>query len=403
MGHMRYEDTKPYEDWFWEKNKIDLVHSHVDKVEFKSKILLCSDGSEINYDKLIIATGSKSNKFGWPGQDLNAVAGLYSYQDLQNMENYSNGLKRAVVVGGGLIGLEMAEMFHSRHIPVTMIVREDNYWDNVMPKEEAIMISNHIIEHGIDLRLKSNLQEIIDDGNGRACGIIIKETGERIDCGYVGLTAGVSPSVDFLKDSALEVNRGIKVDQYLQTNISDVYAIGDCSEHTDPVDGRRPIEAVWYTGRIMGETVAHTISGEKMKYNPGIWFNSAKFLDIEYQVYGDIPREPYDGVESLFWMHEDGKKSVRINFDSDSKAVLGFNLMGIRYRHEVCEKWLADKTHIEEVLPQLALANFDPEFYDSYEEEIINLYNQKYEKSISLQSKRGLDSVISFLKSKIRA
>jgi len=403
MGHMRYEDTKPYEDWFWKKNRIDLIEAHVNLVDYKDNKLIFSNGDELKYDKLIIATGSKSNKFGWPGQDLQAVAGLYSYQDLQLMEKYSKELKRAVIVGGGLIGLEMAEMFHSRHIPVSMIVREQNYWDNIMPIEEAKMISRHIVEHGIDLKLESNLQEIIDDGSGRACGVIVKETGENIDCGYVGLTAGVSPNVDFLKGGDLKIQRGVVVNEYLETNIDDVYAIGDCSEHNNPREGRRPIEAVWYTGRMMGETVATTICKKKTIYDPGIWFNSAKFLDIEYQVYGDIPRILPEHLSTLYWESEDGKKSVRINYVKETKTVTGFNLMGIRYRHEICEKWLEGKTHIEEVLPNLSLANFDPEFVKQYESEIIRKYNGQNNTKLSLNSKRSLGAALSFLRNKLRA
>ena len=108
-------------------------------------------------------------------------------------------------------------------------------------------------------------------------------------------------------------------------------------------------------------------------------------------------------MESLYWEHEDGRKAIRINFDSDSKAVLGFNLMGIRYRHEVCEKWLKEGIHIEEMLPLLSLANFDPEFYDCHEDQVIQLYNSKYGRDIQLKSSRGLSGVLSYLKKKIRA
>ena len=286
MGHMRTEDTQPYEDWFWKKNRIDLVKDHVTNVDYNNKSLTLKSGSKMQYDKLVYALGSKSNRFGWPGQDLDGVGSLYHMQDLDIMEKYSKGLKRAVIVGGGLIGIEMAEMFHSRHIPVTMLVRESNYWSNILPEEEATMVSEHIKKNHIDLRLGVNLGEIVDDGSGKAKAVIIKETGEEIPCGYVGLTAGVSPNIGWLKDTELELGRGIKVDNHLQTNIPDVYAIGDCAELREPRPGRRPIEAIWYTGRMMGETVAYNICGQSISYDPGIWFNSAKFIDIEYQVYG---------------------------------------------------------------------------------------------------------------------
>ena len=398
MGHMRYEDTKPYEDWFWEKNRIDLLFEHVEAIDFESKSLGMASGKSLDYDKLVLAVGSKSNKFGWPGQDLKAVRGLYNLQDLAEMEKYSQGLNRAVIVGGGLIGIEMAEMFHSRNIPVTMLVREPLYWNNVLPKEESQIISRHIKEHHIDLRLGVNLQEILDDGNGRVGGVIIKETGEKIDCGFVGLTPGVSPNIDFLRDTALEVGRGIKVNEFMETNIPEVYAIGDCAERIEPVPGRRGIEAVWYTGRMMGETVAYNICGRRIPYDPGTWFNSAKFIDIEYQVYGTVPNRPQDDQHSLFWEHPGGRMSIRIVYDRTTLSVLGFNLLGVRYRHEVCEKWIKEGAHIEMVLENLPLANFDPEFYQEFEDDIINHYNQQTGSNLQRKQKRSLTRVLRFLK-----
>lgn len=398
MGHMREVDTQPYEPWFWEKNRIDLKEDHVTEINFKSKSIKCKSGDELHYDKLVLALGSKSNKFGWPGQDLNAVGGLYHLQDLHNMEKYSKGLKRAVIVGGGLIGLEMAEMFHSRKIPVTMIVREESYWNNALPAEESQMVGRHILHHGIDLRLNCNLGEIVDDGTGTAKAATIKESGEIIECGYVGLTAGVSPNISWLKETDLETNRGIIVNKYLQTNIPDVYAVGDCAEIKEPHKGRRGIEAIWYTGRMMGETVAYNISGKSIAYDPGIWFNSAKFLDIEYQVYGEMPAKPAEHHNNIYWEHVDGEKSIRIVYDKNSEEVLGFNLMGIRFRHEVCEKWIKEKTHIDSVLQNLSLANFDPEFCKQYEGELVNQYNQQTGKNLVLKKKRKLDQVLSFLK-----
>lgn len=398
MGHMTLENTQPYEDWFWEKNRIDLLQDHVNSIDFNNKTLSLKAGGNFGYDKLILALGSKSNKFGWPGQDLNKVGGLYHLQDLVQMEKHSKGLKRAVICGGGLIGIEMAEMFHSRHIDVTMLVREGNYWDNVLPSEEATMISNHIKSRHIDLRLGVNLGEIVDDGSGNACAVIVKESGERIDCGYVGLTAGVSPNVGWLKETELNVNRGIVVDEYLQTNIPDVYAIGDCSEHSNPRPGRRPIEAIWYTGRMMGETVAYNISGKQVAYDPGIWFNSAKFIDIEYQVYGDVLARPPENHASIIWQDNTAEKSVRIVYDKNDHTIVGFNLFGVRYRHEVCEKWLAEKTPVEEVLQNLELAHFDPEFYKSYADDVIGTYNKATGKSLKLKKMSGLNKVLKFLR-----
>ncbi len=397
MGHMTFEHIKPYEDWFWDKNRIERVHAWVDRVDFSGKQVILYDGHKIGYDKLIIATGSKPNKFGWPGQELDGVHGLYSLQDLEALERHSESTTQAVIVGGGLIGLELAEMLQTRGIPFTFLVRESSFWNIVLPPQESAMVTRHIRAHGVDLRLETELKEIWGDREGR-CKMVLTSKGEKIACQYVGLTAGVSPNVDFLRFSGLEIDKGILVDDYLQTNIADVYAIGDCAQVRQPQPGRRPIEAVWYTGRIMGETVAHTLCSQPTPYRPGIWFNSAKFFDIEYQVYGTVLPQPPPHHASLYWEHPDGQHSLRIVYDRRTGSVLGFNLMGIRYRHEVCDKWLREGTHVEDVLQDLPLANFDPEYFPQYEAALVAAYNERQGTKLKLRKRRRLDLVIDFLK-----
>ncbi|MDP5171166.1 MAG: FAD-dependent oxidoreductase, partial [Bacteroidia bacterium] len=251
MGHMEFEHTKPYEDWFWKKNRITLLRKYVTGINGEAKTIALAEGGELKYDKLVLATGSRSNRYGWPGQDLAGVQGMVSYQDLMSMEQYARDTKRAVVVGGGLIGIEMAEMFHARHIPVTFLVRENSFWNAVMPPEESAMINREIRRNGIDLRLGAELKEILPDDNGRVRAVVTKE-GEEIACEFVGLTAGVSPNISLAKGTEIEVGRGFLVNEYLETSVKDIFAIGDCAELRNPAANRRAIEAVWYTGKLMG-------------------------------------------------------------------------------------------------------------------------------------------------------
>ncbi|WP_242116910.1 NAD(P)/FAD-dependent oxidoreductase [Aestuariivivens sediminicola] len=380
MGHMTFEQTQPYEKWFWEKNNISLKKGRVKQIETDRKTLILDDGSEMPFDKLIIATGSKPNRFGWPGQDLKGVMGLYHKQDLENLESYAPNnrvCKRAVVVGGGLIGIELAEMLNSRHIPVTFLVREDSFWNAVLPDGESAMINRHIRNHHIDLRLGSNLKEIKADENGKVRSVIIAETGEEIPCDVVGLTAGVSPNIDFIRSSAIETNMGVKVNRFLETNIQDIYAIGDCAEQHEAIGNRKPVEAVWYTGRMMGETVAQTICGNRMAYDPGHWFNSAKFFDIEYQTYGWVFAKPGTHEKHFHWKHSDDTKCITVCYNSLTREFLGINTFGIRMRHEVFNRWLNEKRDVDYVMTHLSEANFDPEFFARYELEILSAFNNQ--------------------------
>lgn len=399
MGHLPYNQTKLYEDRIWKKQKINLIPSNVLAIDPIKKTVTLDEGKTILFDKLIIATGSVPMSFNWPGVYLQGVQSLYNLQDLSRMHKNTQKIKRGVVVGGGLIGIEMAEMLHSRKIPVTYLVREDDFWNHVLADQESDMINKEIVDHHIDLRLSTQLQEIVDDGNGNVKGIVTDKK-EFIACEFVGITIGVKPNIDLAKTvSGLEINKGILVNNLLETSLKDIYAIGDCAEISVPEKNRKPVEPMWYTAKLMGTVAGQNICNIRTRYNPGIWYNSAKFFNIEYQVYGDIPANPVEGYTTLFWRHHDRKHSIRINYETVTKAVTGFNLLGIRYRQEVCLKWIKEKATIEYVLKNLSLANFDPEFYTEYEQELIDQYNTHENKQIRLESKRKLSLVENFLTS----
>lgn len=376
MGHLKFENTKPYEDYFWKKNRIDLVFDYAKKINTDKNVVQLQSGKTILYDYLIIASGSQSNFFGWPGQDLNGVQGLYSYQDLEKMEKNTRGIKNAVIVGGGLIGIEMAEMLRTRNIEVTFLVREPAFWNNVLPLQEAKMISRHILSHGVDLKHNQELKAILSVGSGKVTSISTRN-GDEIACDFVGLTVGVHPNIDWLKDSDISVNKGVLVNEFLQTNIPDVYAIGDCVERQYELEGRKNIEQVWYTGRMMGEVVAQTICGEKTRYEPGPWFNSAKFFDIEYQTYGNVGNALQDDEDEFYWEHPGGRKAIHFIWNKLSARFSGINSFGIRLRHEQFDHWLRDKKDISFVIDHLADANFDPEFSEKHEREIRDLFLKK--------------------------
>jgi NAD(P)H-nitrite reductase large subunit len=394
MGHMQWQDIQPYESWFWAKNKITLIHDLAISFDHVQKTVLTSGGQTLAYDKLIMATGSSSNKLDIPGADLDGVASLYSRQDLEYIESKTTGINHAVIVGGGLIGIELAEMMHSRGIPVTMIVRESSYSNVLLPAEESAIINREIRQHGITLHLSTEVTAIKGDENGMIKSVITT-TGQKIECQFAGISIGVHPNVSWLKDTPLAINQGILVNASLESNLPDIYAIGDCAELRDPPPGRRSIEPVWYTGRIMGETVAHTICGKTTKYNPGPWFNSAKFFNIEYQVYGDIRPQLAEGHNTVYWQHPDGQKSIRINYTDT--GVVGFTLIGMRFRQVVCEKWIVTGTPVDDVLASLELAFFDPEFSPNYASRVRDVFEKMTGQRIVRKGKRNHRGVFNFL------
>ncbi len=390
MGDLTYHDTKPYPDDFWSKNRIDLKFGWVDQIDPENRRLNFQGGDSLSYDELIIATGSKPNKIGWPGQDLDGVQGLYSFQDLESMERSAATTRRAVIVGGGLIGVEVAEMLLTRDIAVTFLVREQLFWNSVLPSGDANLVGREILRHGVDLRMQSELKEILSDSKGRARAVITK-TGEEIACEMVFLTAGVSPNIALAKDAAIASDRGVLVDRFFRTSSPHVWAGGDCAQHREVPAGRRPVEQVWYTGKIHGEHIAANLCGKEQPYNPGVWFNSAKFFDIEYQTYGVVLPQPYPTEDDFFWEHPNGRISLHLRFEKEGGAVTGVNVFGLRHRHVVWEHWIAGKVPVTDVLANLGAANFDPEFYRQQEQEILAAFRVQFpQRATPLRTRKGL-------------
>jgi NADPH-dependent 2,4-dienoyl-CoA reductase/sulfur reductase-like enzyme len=393
MGQMKWEHTQPYEPHFWKKNRIDLLQEWVKTLDFETKTLGFASGETLTYDFLILATGSKPAFFGWPGQDLKGVQGLYTKQDLETMEaTTSKPIQRAVIVGGGLIGIEMAEMLTYKKIPVTFLVREPRFWEQVLPEQEAVLVQNHISAHTIDLRLKTELKEILADeqGNVRA---VVTTTGEEIPCEFVGIATGVTPNVDFLKSTTLAVDKGVKVNAYFESSVPDVYAIGDCAEFEQlPGPGRRTLEQVWYTGRMHGETLAYNFCNKPVSYQPGVWFNSAKFFAIEYQTYGIVSPEAAAGVPCFYWEHRFGKVSFRMEMDEAGKIVGVINL-GFRLRHEFFDRAIREKWSGQQVIQRLEEGVFDPEFYAPYHLEIQQAFQDQFGIMISTSKRSFLQKI----------
>ncbi len=381
MGHMRWKDIQPYEDWFWEKNKIELLYAHVNKIDTDNNKLLLNNNTEIKYDKLLIATGSKVNKFGWPGQDLPGVQGMYGKQDLDLLEENTKNLQHAVIVGAGLIGVEFMEMLHTRNIPVTFLCRESHYWRSKLPEEECIVIGNQIVREGINLKFNTGLKEIIAGENGRVRAVITDKD-EEILCGLVGLTPGVHPNIDIVKESKVGTGRGVLVNEYLETNIPDVYSAGDCAEIIMQNENKKgAVEQLWYTGKMQGRNVADTICGKRTKYNRGIRFNSAKFFELEFQTYGYVHSNLREWEDTFTWKHMHGNVFFRVVYNKADRAVTGFNVLGMRLRHTVCEEWIRNKKTVDYVMDHLKEANFDPEFFAKHEASIAWKYKEENTKA----------------------
>lgn len=375
MGKMRFKDILPFPSDYWVRNKMKQVHGVVDEIDAENQKVCLDNGSVLHYDKLVLALGSQPKSLGLDEFKLEGIQGFYSLQDLEKLQDSAKKIKHASIIGGGLIGVELAEMFVSRGISFTFWVREKWFGSNFLPQEEAELVTNHLLSKNINIKFEIEIIGFEADGLNRVKSVE-SHSGEKSDTDLVCICIGVKPNVDWLKLTNVQINTGVLVNEHLQTNIASIYAVGDCVEFKNPVYGRKSIETLWYTGRLMGEYLGKNILHENPPpYEPGIYFNSAKFFDVEYQIYGDVPPSFSESYGTVFWKHPTKYKSIRLVYNATNKVFIGCCVLGIRFRQEVCEKWIKEKWKISEVLPLLSEANFDSEFSTRHEKEFMDIYN----------------------------
>ncbi|MFQ5500030.1 MAG: NAD(P)/FAD-dependent oxidoreductase [Candidatus Zixiibacteriota bacterium] len=357
-GQLSERCVEPYERDYYDTMNFERVRDRVVRLDSQEKRLHLESGSSITYDRLLIASGSVPVMAPWPGVDLDGVGNFVTWQNMQWLKERSPDVRRAVVVGGGLIGVEIAEILRQSGINVTFLVREKWFWPIALDHNEGTVIAGHMQEHAVDLRLHTEMKEILGE-NGRVVGVRTTE-GDNIDCELVMIAIGVRPQTDFLDNCKIKLDErgGIIVDDQLRTNLPDVWAAGDCTSVVWFNGVRRP-EQLWYTGRDQGSAAGHNLAGDQRVYHRGTFYNSAKFFDVEYTTAG-LVNFKLDG-EQNWYQHEPGtNRTTRITYLADN-TIAGFNALGRRWDHRVLVQWIEQKRTLDWTIAHLHEALYDEE------------------------------------------
>jgi len=372
-GQLRLQDTEPYDRRLYERMGFERVRGRVQRLDTAAKLLHFEAGPTVGYDKLLIAAGSRGRRAPWPGAEGPGLHYFVTLRDLEGLDRHARKGDRAVVIGGGLIGVEVAEILHDRGLRVTFVIRENWYFPLALDSRESRLVAEHMGEAGIDVRLSANVDEILRNPDGRVRGVRVG--GTEVPCDLVASAIGVVPNTDFLRTSGLSLSRGgaVEVDDALRTGTLDVWAAGDCA-NVSWADGSRRPEQLWYTARDQGRAAALSMLGDEVRYRRGTWYNSAKFFDIEWTTAGWVPvlldwdNTPIaagPGVRSWFQRVPGRFESQRIVLKDD--RVVGFNMLGSRWNHEPLLEWIHERRSLDYVLKRLHEAQFDEEFSRRFE------------------------------------
>ncbi|MFT0632299.1 nitrite reductase large subunit NirB [Pseudomonas sihuiensis] len=217
-------------NWYAENDIKLLLGRKVVKIDRKRRLVIADDGSEAEYDRLLIATGSNPFILPIPGKDLQGVIGYRDIADTQTMMDTAKTHKHAVVIGGGLLGLEAANGLKLRGMDVTVVHIGDWLLERQLDSTAGRLLQKSLEDRGLKFLLPKHTAELLDNGEGRVCAVKFKD-GEVIPADLVVMAAGIRPNSELAESAGIACNRGILVNDTMQTYDPRVYAIGECASH----------------------------------------------------------------------------------------------------------------------------------------------------------------------------
>ncbi len=280
---VKAEDLVIYKQDWYEKNKIKLLPGiRVTDIDKKGKTLTTSKDEKYKYDRLLLATGGYSFVPPITGSDKKGVFTLRTLKDADNIVSYIKGTKKVLLIGGGILGLEAGNSL--RKTGHDVIVAE--FFPRLLPKqvdpEGSEILKTKFDNMGFTFYLGASSKEIL--GNDKATGLLL-EDGTKIDCDSIIISTGIRPRAKLAKKLGLKINKGLPVNDSMQTEISDIYAAGDLIEH------RGIFYGIWPASQKQGEIAGKNMAGGDDKYTGTTLSNVLKVAGVDLAAAGDIDAE----------------------------------------------------------------------------------------------------------------
>jgi len=320
------------------------------------------------YDKLLVAVGAQALPLEVPGANLEGVLKLDHMDDANRILKQARRGKTAVVVGGGITALELTEGLRSRGMKVHYLLRGDRYWSNVLDEHESQIIEARLQEEGVTLHHHSELIEVMGR-NGKVNGVRLLN-GQMLKCDLVAYAIGIRARTDLAKQAGLAIDRGILVNEYLQTNDCDIYAAGDVAQAYDPMSGRSIIDSLWNPARQQGYIAGLNMAGRKTAYIKSAPFNVTRLAGLTTTIIGTVGRgrdEDLVGIargDSETWRQLPESIAAQSGFDVNrlrlmigEKKLLGAIVMGDQKLSLPLEKIISENVDISPIREHLLAPN----------------------------------------------
>ena len=271
-------------DDFYRAHEIEvLLNCVVSSVDSARKNVRLQSGEEIGFEKLVVATGAQVRTLNVPGSELSDVYYLRTLEDSKRIRQKAGDAKRAVVIGGGFIGMEVTSVLAQKGIETTMVLPDDRIWKRFFTAPMSRFFEEYYTARGVRFAKNNKVVELKGPGHVESA---VLQSGEIVPCDMVVAGIGVKPVTEPLANSGIEVADGVVVNEYLETSRRDIYAAGDVASYYDVLFGKHRRAEHWDNAVSQGQHCARMLSGERTPFIHVPYFFSDVF-DLSYEFWGD--------------------------------------------------------------------------------------------------------------------
>ena len=344
------------------------VKGRVTSIQREDHFIELDNKTQIPYDNLLIAIGAQAISLNVPGAGLDGVLKLDHMEDAKRILKYARRGRTAVVVGGGITALELVEGLVSRGVKVHYLLRGERYWSNVLDEQESQIVEHRLKEEGVTLHYHAEISEVI--GKRDQVSGVRFVSGQVLKCDLVAYAIGIRPRLELAKQAQLATDRGILVNEYLQTNDPNIYAAGDVAQVFDPRSGRSVLDSLWGAAREQGYAAGLNMAGEQKAYIKPVPFNVTRLAGLTTTIIGNVGQGKDSDLigiargDSETWRQSPDAMVAQTGFDVNrlrlvvgEKTLLGAIVMGDQKLSFPLEKIITHNTDISPIRQQLLMPN----------------------------------------------
>ncbi len=272
---------------WYQQLDLRLIFGSATQLNLASHQVTLDSGLVLGFDRLLIATGSRAVPLPYPGGNLDGVVYLDSLDGVQDLMRRMKSARKAVVVGSGITALEMSEGFAHNKLETHHCVRRGTLWGTVFNQAESDLLARRMASHEVKIHYNSEMKEVLGNRRTQVTGVRFA-SGEIVACDLVGAGIGVRPAIDFVRSSSLSQDRGLLVNEYLQTSHADVFAAGDCAQIWDPWTQRHCLDDLWPTAVAAGRLAGQNMAGGHEAFQKGTPFNACLLFGLHVTAIGQL-------------------------------------------------------------------------------------------------------------------